>query len=260
MTLTTAALAAQNLQVNYGTTQIITDLNIAIPTGELSVIVGPNACGKSTLLRALARVLPAQGTVLLEGVNIRHLGAKEIARRMGLLPQSPTAPEGIVVYDLISRGRYPHQGILGRWTKQDEDAVERAMIRARVSNLRDKRLNELSGGQRQRVWLAMILAQDTPIVLLDEPTTYLDITHQVEVLNLARELQEQGITVVMVLHELTLAFRYATNLVVMKNGTIIAQGSVQDVVTEQLLRDVYELDCRIVDDPETHRPIVVPRG
>lgn len=257
---TTAALAAKNLHVGYGQIKIITDLNIDIPTGELTVIVGPNACGKSTLLRALARVLPTQGTVLLEGIDLRKLGAKEIARRMGLLPQSPTAPEGMVVYDLISRGRYPHQGILGRWTSQDEAAVNKAMTRARVRELRDKRLDELSGGQRQRVWLAMILAQDTPIVLLDEPTTYLDITHQVEVLNLARELQEQGITVVMVLHELTLAFRYATHLVVMKNGAIIAEGTVDAVVTEELLLEVYDLDCRIVNDPETDRPIVVPRA
>lgn len=165
-----------------------------------------------------------------------------------------------MVYDLISRGRYPHQGILGRWTHEDEVAVERAMAKARVSGLRDKRIDELSGGQRQRVWLAMVLAQDTPVVLLDEPTTYLDITHQVEVLNLARDLQQQGVTVVAVLHELTLAFRYATNLVVMKQGTIVAEGQVTEVVTESLLKEVYALDCRLVDDPETGRPIVVPKA
>ena len=246
---TTPALQARNLSVGYGGANIITDLNVSIPTGEFTVIVGPNACGKSTLLRSLARVLPAQGTVLLQGEDIHSMGTKEIARIMGLLPQSPTAPDGIVVYDLISRGRYPHQGILGRWTHEDEVAVAR-----------DKRIDELSGGQRQRVWLAMVLAQDTPVVLLDEPTTYLDITHQVEVLNLARDLQQQGVTVVAVLHELTLAFRYATNLVVMKQGTIVAEGQVTEVVTESLLKKVYELDCRLVDDPETGRPIVVPKA
>ena len=243
---TTPALQARNLSVGYGGANIITDLNVSIPTGEFTVIVGPNACGKSTLLRSLARVLPAQGTVLLQGEDIHSMGTKEIARIMGLLPQSPTAPDGIVVYDLISRGRYPHQGILGRWTHEDEVAVERAMEKARVSGLRDKRIDELSGGQRQRVWLAMVLAQDTPVVLLDEPTTYLDITHQVEVLA--------------VRHELTLAFRYATNLVVMKQGTIVAEGQVTEVVTESLLKEVYELDCRLVDDPETGRPIVVPKA
>ena len=257
---TTPALQARNLSVGYGGANIITDLNVSIPTGEFTVIVGPNACGKSTLLRSLARVLPAQGTVLLQGEDIHSMGTKEIARIMGLLPQSPTAPDGIVVYDLISRGRYPHQGILGRWTHEDEVAVERAMAKARVSGLRDKRIDELSGGQRQRVWLAMVLAQDTPVVLLDEPTTYLDITHQVEVLNLARDLQQQGVTVVAVLHELTLAFRYATNRVVMKQGTIVAEGQVTEVVTESLLKEVYALDCRLVDAPETGRPIVVPKA
>ncbi|MDO4632141.1 MAG: ABC transporter ATP-binding protein [Corynebacterium sp.] len=257
----TPALQAEKLVVGYGGGKnIITDLNVSIPSGEFTVIVGPNACGKSTLLRALARVLPAKGTVLLQGNDIHSMGPKEIARIMGLLPQTPTAPDGIVVYDLISRGRYPHQGILGRWSKEDEIAVNKAMEKARVTELQDKRIDELSGGQRQRVWLAMVLAQDTPVVLLDEPTTYLDITHQVEVLNLARDLQEQGITVVAVLHELTLAFRYATNLVVMKQGAIHAEGKVKDVVTEELLKEVYDLDCRLVDDPETNRPIVVPRA
>ncbi|MDO4761645.1 MAG: ABC transporter ATP-binding protein [Corynebacterium sp.] len=255
------ALQALGLKVGYSAQRtILEDISLAIPTGELTIIVGPNACGKSTLLRALARVLPSQGTVLLQGEDIRQLHPKQIARRLGLLPQSPTAPDGIVVYDLIARGRYPHQDILGRWTRADEVAVASAMARANVADFADKRIDELSGGQRQRVWLAMVLAQDTPVVLLDEPTTYLDITHQVEVLNLARDLQQSGATVVMVLHELTLAFRYATNLVVMKDGQIIRHGKVSEVVTEELLKDVYRLDCRLVDDPETGRPIVVPRA
>ncbi|MCS4489626.1 ABC transporter ATP-binding protein [Corynebacterium sp. ES2775-CONJ] len=254
-----SALQVLELSVGYGSHSIISHLTLTIPRGELTVIVGPNACGKSTLLRSLVRVIPSQGSILLEGADIYSLGAKEVARKMGLLPQSPVAPDGIVVADLIARGRYPHQDILGRWTKADEKAVESAMRRAHVLDLREKRIDELSGGQRQRVWLALVLAQDTPIVLLDEPTTYLDITHQVEVLNLARDLQRHGVTVVMVLHELTLAFRYATHLIVMKDGAIQATGPVEDVVTEELIKRVYELDCRLVKDPESGRPIVVPR-
>ncbi|APT93409.1 iron-dicitrate transporter ATP-binding subunit [Corynebacterium phocae] len=255
----TPALSAKNLYVGYGGTNIIDGLDVDIPRGELTVIVGPNACGKSTLLRSLIRVLSAEGAIYLDGKDIKKMGSKDIARQMGLLPQSPVAPEGIVVYDLVARGRYPHQDMLGRWTKADETAVNSALRRARVEAFQDKRLDELSGGQRQRVWLAMVLAQDTPIVLLDEPTTYLDITHQVQVLNLARDLHRSGVTVVTVLHELTLAFRYATNLIVMKDGAIQAQGPVDEVVTEDLLQEVYGLNCRLVEDPESGRPIVVPR-
>lgn len=255
-------LAAKNLKVTYGNNSkpTIEGMNVQIPTGEFTVIVGPNACGKSTLLRTLARMLqPTAGHVFLDGKKIDSYDSKEVARRMSLLPQSPVAPDGIVVEDLVGRGRYPHHGVLQQWTKEDQEAVDHAMARARVTELADRYVSELSGGQRQRVWISLVLAQNSPIVLLDEPTTYLDITHQVEVLNLARSLQREGFTVVAVLHELTLAFRYATNLIMMKQGKIVAQGPVNDVVNPQLLQDVYNLECDLIADPRTGRPIVVPR-
>ncbi|WP_448854348.1 ABC transporter ATP-binding protein [Corynebacterium frankenforstense] len=254
-------LRAEDLTVAYGEKTVIRDVTVDIPDGEFTVIVGPNACGKSTLLKALARLLtPRAGTVFLDGRPIGGYGSKEVARRLSLLPQSPTAPEGIVVEDLVARGRYPHQGLLRQWTAADEAAVDSALDQANVTHLRRRHVSDLSGGQRQRVWLALVLAQQTPVVLLDEPTTYLDITHQVEVLDLARRLYRAGSTVVAVLHELTLAFRYASNLIVMKDGAVAAAGPVERVVTEELLTDVYEIRCDLVDDPESGRPIVVPRG
>ena len=252
-------LAGENLRVGYGGTPIIDGVDIAIPRGEITVIVGPNACGKSTLLRALSRVLPSSGVITLGGKTLAEMGPKEIARTMSMLPQSPVTPDGIRVDELVARGRYPYQNVFGSWSAADEDAVATAMEQAGISEHAARRVDELSGGQRQRVWLAMVLAQDTPLVLLDEPTTYLDITHQVEVLNLSRKLQHAGKTVVMVLHELSMAFRYATNLVVMKNGAIQAHGPVGEVVTPELISAVYELDCILLEDPETGRPIVVPK-
>jgi iron complex transport system ATP-binding protein len=248
------------LTVGYGDQRVIADLDVAIPTGQLTVIVGPNACGKSTLLRALARMLPARtGQVELDGRAITAYPPKEVARRLGLLPQSPIAPDGIVVEDLVARGRYPHQGVLRQWSDRDQRAVDSAMSRAGVADLSDRLVGELSGGQRQRVWIALALAQQTPILLLDEPTTYLDIAHQVEVLNLARSLQREGFTVVVVLHELTLAFRYATWLIVMSQGAIVAQGPVAEVVTAELIEQVYNLPCQLIVDPVSGRPIVVPQ-
>ena len=259
MTTTQAPLRAHNITVGYGPRIIIEGLDIDIPEGELTVIVGPNACGKSTLLRALARMLPVTvGTVELDGKPIGRQNPNAVARRLGLLPQNPIAPDGIVVEDLVGRGRYPHQGVLRQWSDADERAVENALDRAKVSDLADRNVGELSGGQRQRVWIAMALAQETPLLLLDEPTTYLDIAHQVEVLNLARSLQRDGFTVVVVLHELNLAFRYATNLVVMRDGAIVAQGEVNDVVTAELIEQVYGLPCQLITDPNVDRPLVVP--
>jgi iron complex transport system ATP-binding protein len=252
-------LAGRDLSVGYGPKDVIAGLDIRIPAGELTVIVGPNACGKSTLLRALARMLPARGGVVeLDGQPIGRYGPKEVARRLGLLPQSPVAPDGIAVEDLVARGRYPHQGLLRQWSDRDQAAVEAAMARAGVTELADSAVSELSGGQRQRVWIALALAQETPILLLDEPTTFLDIAHQVEVLNLARELQRAGQTVVVVLHELALAFRYATNLIVMRGGAIAAQGAVEDVVTAELIAQVYGLPCQLITDPVSGRPLVAP--
>lgn len=252
-------LQAKNICVAYGNKVIIEDLSLQIPDGEFTVIVGPNACGKSTLLKALSRMVePVRGEVLLDGKPVGELPPKEVARQMSLLPQSPVAPEGIVVEDLVGRGRYPHQGFFKQWSSEDERKVKEAMARAHVEELAQRYVTELSGGQRQRVWISLVLAQDAPIVLLDEPTTYLDIAHQVEVLNLARALQREGFTVVAVLHELTLAFRYATNLVMMKEGAIVAEGQVNDVVTPELMEDVYGLRCELLHDPRSGRPIVVP--
>lgn len=258
--MTDPRLCAEELTVGYGERIILEDLDVSIPTGEFTVIVGPNACGKSTLLRALARMLPARsGQVLLDGQPISTFRPKDVARRLSLLPQHTIAPEGILVEDLVSRGRYPHQGLLRQWSKQDHKAVDDAMARARVTELADRFLSELSGGQRQRVWISLVLAQEAPIVLLDEPTTFLDISHQVEVLNLCRELEKDGFTVVAVLHELTLAFRYASNLIIMKDGGVVAQGKVNDVVTAERIEEVYQLPCDLIIDPRSGRPIVVPR-
>ncbi|MBO1901567.1 ABC transporter ATP-binding protein [Leucobacter weissii] len=253
-------MRAEGLRVGYGPkNEILHGVDIEIPDGELTVIVGPNACGKSTLLKTLARMLPVQsGRVLLDGAPIHALPSKAVARQLGLLPQDPSAPDGIVVTDLVARGRYPHQSLLRQWSPDDERAVSAALRAARVEDLAERRVEELSGGQRQRVWIAMALAQETPILLLDEPTAYLDISHQVEVLKLARGLQRRGFTVVVVLHELNLAFRYATNLVVMREGRIVAQGAVGDVVTPELIHEVYGLPCSIIADPISGRPLVVP--
>lgn len=257
-----ARLRGEGLRVGYGPQrEILHGVDVVIPDGELTVIVGPNACGKSTLLKALARMLgPRAGGVLLDGRPIQEYAPKEVARRLGLLPQAPSAPDGITVSDLVARGRYPHQKLLRQWSPSDETAVIDALLAANVADLADRNVDELSGGQRQRVWIAMALAQETPILLLDEPTTFLDIAHQVEVLDLARRLQREGRTVVVVLHELNLAFRYATHLIVMREGEIVAEGDPREIVTAELIETVYGLPCRILRDPESGSPLVIPRS
>ncbi|MEE1925871.1 ABC transporter ATP-binding protein [Pseudomonas sp. 148P] len=257
----THRLRADALTLRYEQRTISSDLSITIPDGSFTVIVGPNACGKSTLLRALSRLLaPSAGEVLLDQRPIGEFPAREVARRLGLLPQSATAPDGITVADLVARGRYPHQSFLRQWSRSDEQAVNEAMRATGVENLAERPLNELSGGQRQRVWIAMVLAQQTPILLLDEPTTYLDIAHQIELLELLAALNRQGRTIVAVLHELNQACRYGTHLVAMKDGEVIASGAPGEVFTEELVARVFGLEALIIPDPVTGTPMVVPRG
>ncbi|GLZ10964.1 ABC transporter [Actinomadura sp. NBRC 104425] len=254
-----ARLRGTDLTLAYERRTIAEGLSVAVPDRSFTVIVGPNACGKSTLLRALARILkPAAGTVVLDGRSIADWPAKRLARTLGLLPQSSVAPEGITVADLVARGRYPHQSLLRQWSKEDERVIAESMAATGVADLADRPVDELSGGQRQRVWIAMVLAQQTPLLLLDEPTTYLDIAHQIEVLDLCARLHEEGRTVVAVLHDLNHAARYATHLIAMRGGRIIAEGAPGDVVTADLVEEVFRLPCRVIDDPETGTPLVVP--
>ncbi|MGI5337144.1 ABC transporter ATP-binding protein [Streptomyces sp. CA-181903] len=253
-------LQAESVTLAYDRRVIAEDLSVAIPDNSFTVIVGPNACGKSTLLRALSRMLkPTTGSVLLDGQAIGSYPAKKVARTLGLLPQSSVAPDGITVADLVARGRYPHQGLLRQWSPEDERIVQESMEATRVAELADRHVDELSGGQRQRVWIAMALAQRTPLLLLDEPTTYLDIQHQIEVLDLCAELhEEQGRTLVAVLHDLNHAARYATHLIAMRGGKVVAEGAPNDIVTSELVAEVFGLSCQIIDDPQTGTPLVVP--
>ncbi|GCD20756.1 ABC transporter [Cellulomonas algicola] len=252
-------LEARDLTLAYDQLVVARDLSVAIPRASFTVIIGPNGCGKSTLLRALARTLkPRAGEVLLEGQPVEKMRGKDVARRLALLPQSPVAPEAITVGDLVARGRYPHQGILRQWSPADARAVAAALDATEVADLRDRYVSDLSGGQRQRVWLAMALAQETDLLLLDEPTTYLDIAHQVEVMDLCARLHEEGRTLVAVLHDLNQAARYATHLVAMRDGRVVAEGPPAEVVTAERVREVFGLACRVVPDPETGTPMVVP--
>ena len=256
------SLTASRLSAGYGDTEILHELDLAVPPGRITAIVGANACGKSTLLRTMSRLLsPHRGHVLLDGKSIHRTPPRELARTLGLLPQSPIAPEGITVADLVSRGRHPHQGLFSRWTRKDDEAVDGALTATKTTELAERPVDELSGGQRQRVWIAMALAQQTEILLLDEPTTFLDISHQVEVLDLLTDLNHaRGTTVVMVLHDLNLAARYADHLVAMAKGRVHVSGKPEDVLTEENVRQVFGLESRIVTDPTSGRPIMLPIG
>ncbi|MEV7829926.1 ABC transporter ATP-binding protein [Streptomyces subrutilus] len=253
-------LSASRLTLAYEDRVVVEELDLAVPDGRVTVIVGPNACGKSTTLRALGRLLkPRSGAVLLDGAALSSLPTRRVAQAVGLLPQSPVAPEAITVADLVARGRQPHQRWWQQWSEADEAAVVDAMARTSVADLADRPVDALSGGQRQRVWIAMALAQDTELLLLDEPTTFLDIAHQVEVLDLVRRLnRERGRTVVAVLHDLNQAARYADHLVAMKAGRVVAEGPPASVVTADLVREVFGLDSVVIPDPVTGSPLVVP--
>ncbi len=256
------ALSAENLTLAYDQNVIIRELSVTIPEGKITALVGPNGCGKSTLLRALARLLkPKGGSVYLDGEAISTLSTKVVAKKLGILPQGPTAPEGLTVRELVAQGRYPHQSFFQGWAQKDEKALLWALTTTRMLDLADRPLDALSGGQKQRAWIAMTLAQETPILLLDEPTTFLDMAHQVEVLTLLDELNaREGRTVVMVLHDINQACRYAHHLIALKAGRVIEQGSPAEVIGESLLQEVFELECRVVPDPVSGTPLCLPKS
>ncbi len=258
----THKLVAEQLSAGYGDATVLRDLDLIVAPGRITAIVGANACGKSTLLRSLSRLLaPRQGQVLLDGRSIHRIPPRELARTLGLLPQSPIAPEGISVTELVARGRHPHHGMLSRWSRTDDEAVAAALDATHTADLADRAVDELSGGQRQRVWIAMALAQQTQLLLLDEPTTFLDISHQVEVLDLLVDLNRgRGTTIVMVLHDLNLAARYADVLLAMRDGALYASGPPDQVLTVDTVRAVFGLESRVVTDPISGRPMMLPIG
>ena len=257
-----ARLRGDQLTLGYGKFTVAENLNVSIPDGHFTAIIGPNGCGKSTLLRTLSRLMtPAHGKVWLDGEHIQHYASKEVARRIGLLAQNATTPGDITVQELVARGRYPHQPLFTRWRNEDEIAVSNAMQATGITHLASQSVDTLSGGQRQRAWIAMVLAQETSIMLLDEPTTWLDISHQIDLLELLSELnREKGYTLAAVLHDLNQACRYATHLIALRDGKIVAEGAPKEIVTAQLIEKIYGLRCMIIDDPVAGTPLVVPLG
>ncbi|MCE0800190.1 MULTISPECIES: iron-enterobactin ABC transporter ATP-binding protein [unclassified Buttiauxella] len=259
---TPSRLHGEKLRLGYGNHVVADGLTVAIPDGKFTAIIGPNGCGKSTLLRTLSRLMkPMHGQVWLDGNEIHRFATKEVARRVGLLAQNSTAPGDISVAELVARGRYPHQPMFSRWREEDSQAVERALKATNIEDLADQPVDTLSGGQRQRAWIAMVLAQETSILLLDEPTTWLDISHQIDLLELLRDLnQKQGFTLAAVLHDLNQACRYATHLIALRDGKIVAEGAPTEIVTPELIEAIYGLRCMIIEDPVAHTPLVVPLG
>ena len=255
------SISVANLRVGYTPDQpVISDLSLNIPGGQVTTIIGPNGCGKSTLLRAIGRLIPSQGgDVHLGDTDIGSMKRKDIAKTIGVLPQSPISPPGLIVSDLVSRGRHPHQSWIRQWSSSDEEEVNAALEMTDVAELADRSVDSLSGGQRQRVWISMVLAQHTDVLFLDEPTTYLDLAHSIEVLDLVNRLRRDlDRTVVMVLHDLNLAIRYTDNLVVMRDGDLIATGKPEEIITSELLKDVFELDATVIEDPVVGGPLIVP--
>lgn len=257
-----ANLHTEALELAYESNVIIQNMNVSIPSGKVTALIGPNGCGKSTLLRGLARLLqPRKGSAYIDGKAIHQMPTRDLAKQLGILPQSPVAPEGLTVMELVAQGRYPHQSWFQQWSLEDEQAIEKALEITGMEEFRMRPVDALSGGQRQRAWIAMTLAQETPVILLDEPTTYLDLAHQVEVLQLLERLnKEQGRTVVMVVHDLNHATRHANHVIAMKAGKIVAAGVPTDIVTSELLQEVFGIDADIVPDPRTGVPLCIPYG
>ncbi|MDW8805976.1 ABC transporter ATP-binding protein [Streptomyces scabiei] len=255
-------MRAEGLRLAYDDRIVVDGLDLVVPTGRVTAIVGANACGKSTLLRALARLLtPKAGAVHLDGRAVHTIPTRTLAQKLGILPQTPVAPEGLTVVDLVGRGRTPHQTWWRQWSRSDEEAVHEALRATSMTDLAHRPVDELSGGQRQRAWIAMAVAQGTPVMLLDEPTTYLDLAHQIDVLDLVTDLNRlQGRTVVMVLHDLNQACRYADHIIAMKGGRIAAEGAPADVITAETVEDVFGLRCVVCEDPVSRTPMVIPMG
>lgn len=254
-----STVRAENISVSYDKTTIIENLSLEIPSQKITTIIGANGCGKSTLLKALTRIQAIKdGQIYLDGQAIATLPTKEVAKKMALLPQVLEAAEGISVYELVSYGRYPHQKYMGSLSNKDRDKIHWAMEVTRISQFANLDVDALSGGQRQRVWIAMALAQDTDTIFLDEPTTYLDMNHQLEVLELLQRLnKDTQKTIIMVLHDLNLSARFSDYLVAMKGGAIKYKGSVQEVMTTAILKDIFKIDAQIIEDPITNRPILL---
>ena len=255
-------LKTKNTISGYNSKVIVNDISLTIPDGRISVIIGANACGKSTLLKTMARLLkPISGEITLDDKQIGKVPPKQLARVVGLLPQTPIVPEGITVADLVGRGRFPHQKALGGWSKEDYDAVASAMEIMKITGIANNNIDELSGGQRQRVWIAMALAQQTDILFLDEPTTFLDITYQVEILDLLTDLnQKHNTTIIMVLHDINLSARYADYIFAMREGQLVAEGIPKEIITSEIIKDIYGLDSVVMEDPVSHTPLVIPKG
>lgn len=256
------SLKTNELTLSYGKEPIISDLNLAIPERKITVFIGSNGSGKSTILRSLARLLkPERGSVLLDGNEILKLSTKEVAKKLAILPQSPESPEGLTVYQLVKQGRYPHQNWLKQWSKEDEEAVKHALRATSMEDFQNRPVDALSGGQRQRAWIAMTLAQGTDTILLDEPTTYLDLSHQIDVLDLLFSLNRvEKRTIVMVLHDLNLACRYADHMVAVHNQNVYSQGAPEEIVTTKMVEEVFGLSCDIHVDPIFGTPLCIPHG
>mgnify|MGYP002542848394 CR=1 FL=1 len=256
------SIETKNINIAYGNVNIVEDLNLEIPKGKITTIIGANGCGKSTILKTIARILKAKsGDIYINSKNINEQSSKEIARNMAVLPQSPQAPGGLTVEELIAYGRFPHQSGFKNNKQEDKEIVDWALKATGISEFRDRKIEDLSGGQRQRAWIAMALAQQTDILLLDEPTTYLDIAYQVEILDLLTDLnRKRGTTIVMVLHDINLSARYADYIFALRKGKLVSQGSPEDIITSELINDVFGLDCEVIKDPVSYSPFIIPKG